>query len=84
MNISDFEKKILGDTEKLTKEERENISEILLTSTMFEGRGVPLVDIIKAVKESWDKVLAKKDKNSFSIISLTSEETSPTNTLLSE
>jgi hypothetical protein len=69
MNISDFEKKILGDTEKLTKEERENISEILLTSTMFEGRGVPLVDIIKAVKESWDKVLAKKEKNSFSIIS---------------
>lgn len=69
MNISDFEKEILGDTEKLTKEERENISEILLTSTMFEGRGVPLVDIIKAVKESWDKVLAKKEKNSFSIIS---------------
>lgn len=42
MNISDFEKKIFGDTENVTKEDRENLREIMSATIIFKGCGVPL------------------------------------------
>ncbi len=53
---------ILGETSHATRETRENLHTIVLASLPYMNRGVPLVDIVRAVKKKWDKFLERVNR----------------------
>ena len=60
--VKRISKEILGETSHATRETRENLHTIALASLPYLERGVPFVDIVRAVKKKWDKFLEKVDR----------------------
>ena len=57
-----MQREILGEASDITEEARTNLRTITLAAIPYMNRGIPLVDIVKAVNKQWDKFLERADE----------------------